>query len=244
MAAKRWLNQYADSYKEFGITILGDDLYSRQPICKLILEKGLNFILVCKPDSHKYIYENIDMLGEDIQTFEIKRWDGKHSFIDTYRFVNNIPLRDGEDSLNINWCEITVVRDDGKVIYKNAWATNFILTKDNVVQIVTDGRTRWKIENENNNVLKTKGYNLEHNFGHGEKYLSSLLLTFNILAFLFHTFLEIVDNLYKLIRIDRSSRKTFFNDIRALTVYCYFDSWKDLMLFMIKGRKLKIPDGS
>jgi len=39
-----------------------------------------------------------------------------------------------------------------------------------------DGRARWKVENENNNVLKTKGYHIEHNFGHGNQHLASLLL--------------------------------------------------------------------
>jgi len=33
-----------------------------------------------------------------------------------------------------------------------------------------------------------KGYHLEHNFDHNKKRLSSLLRTFNLLAFLFHTF--------------------------------------------------------
>jgi hypothetical protein len=32
---------------------------------------------------------------------------------------------------------------------------------------VAAGRARWKVENENNNTLKTKGYHLEHNYGHG-----------------------------------------------------------------------------
>jgi len=85
------------------------------------------------------------------------------------------------------------------------------------VQIVEDDRTRWKIENENNNVLKTKGYHLKHNFGHGKKHLSSLLLTFNLLAFLFHTVLEIMNEKYKLIRDELPTRKTFFDDIRAFT---------------------------
>jgi hypothetical protein len=43
-----------------------------------------------------------------------------------------------------------------------------------------DGRARWKVENENNNTLKTKGYSLTHNFGHGKHYLSALLATFEI----------------------------------------------------------------
>jgi len=56
-AAKRWLKTYAKRYKDIGTTILGDDLYSCQPLCQLILDEKLNFILVCKPDSHKTLYE-------------------------------------------------------------------------------------------------------------------------------------------------------------------------------------------
>jgi len=41
--------------------------------------------------------------------------------------------------------------------------------QQNVAEIVSAGRTRWKIENENNNTLKTKGYHFAHNFGHGKK---------------------------------------------------------------------------
>jgi hypothetical protein len=33
------------------------------------------------------------------------------------------------------------------------------------------------VENENSNTLKTKGYHLTHNFGHGKQHLSSLLLS-------------------------------------------------------------------
>ena len=28
-----------------------------------------------------------------------KRWNGKTHLIDTYRFINQVPLRDGEDAL-------------------------------------------------------------------------------------------------------------------------------------------------
>ena len=39
-------------------------------------------------------------------------------------------------------------------------------------EIVACGRSRWKIENESFNVLKNHGYELEHNFGHGQKSVS------------------------------------------------------------------------
>ena len=145
---------------------------------------------------------------------------------------------------NPNWCELTTTSSEGECLYKNAFATNFKISKDNVKQIIADGRARWKIENENNNVLKTKGYHLEHNFGHGKKNLSTLLLTFNLLAFLFHTVLEMMDGKYKQIRDDLPTRKTFFDDIRALTRYICFDSWNDLLMFMAKGLEIEFLDTS
>jgi hypothetical protein len=78
---------------------------------------------------------------------------------------------------------------------------------------------RWK--NENTNVLKTKGYHLEHNYGHGRQFLSTTLLTLNLLAFLAHTFLELVDLPYRAIRQTLSARKTFFHDFTTLTKYLF-----------------------
>ncbi len=245
-AAKRWIIQNAPTYKHLGITMLGDDLYCKQPLCLLMLEQGLDFTLVCKPDSHKTLYQWLEELEKmkAVETVVEKRWTGKTHEIDTYRFAKQVPLRDSEDALNVNWCELTTTLPDGKIIYKNAFATNFEISKNNVKDIVEDGRARWKVENENNNILKTKGYHLEHNFGHGKKHLSSLLLTFNLLAFLFHTVLEMVDEKYKLIRDDLPTRKTFFDDIRALTRYMYFDNWNSLLSFMMRGLELDVPDTS
>ena len=111
-------------------------------------------------------------------------------------------------------------------------------------KIVANGRARWKVENENNNVLKNRGYHLGHNFGHGNKHLSSFLVTFNLLAFLFHTLLEHADKKYKLIRDNLPARQTFFDDIRVLTRYLYFDNCETLLEFMIRGLELEPPDTS
>lgn len=239
-AAKRWIFKYAQRYKGIGATILGDDLYSHQPLCQLILNEGLNFIFVCKPDSHKTLYEWVEGLQttKHLNTVETKHRRGKQTRTYTYRFANEIPLRDSDDALKVNWCELTITDEKGKNVYKNSFISNHLINSDNVAEIVKAGRARWKIENENNNVLKTKGYHIEHNFGHGDKHLSSLLLTLNLLAFLFHTVLEMMDDRYQLIRQKLGSRSTFFDDIRALTKYHYFKSWDDLFQFMLERLKL------
>jgi hypothetical protein len=239
VAARRWLCGVGAKYAELGATVLGDDLYSRQPICEIALKQGFNFIFVCKPDSHKSLYRDYIESGIKIETVEIKRRNSKGKK-DTllYRFINDVPLRDGEDALRVNWCELSIVNDTGKTTYRNSFVTNHLITTENIEGIVLAGRARWKVENENNNTLKTKGYHLEHNFGHGKKHLASLLTTLNLLAFLFHTVLEFTDKKYKVLRENLPRRKTFFDHIRSLTCYLFFKSWDDLLDFMIEKREL------
>lgn len=246
-AAKRWLNKYSAEYKGFGITVSGDDLYSNQPMCEATLSADFNFIYVCKEGSHKTLYNRVAELELEglVATKVIKRWmGGKVYQTDTYRFVNQVPLRDSEDALLVNWCELTTTLDDDTIIYKTAFVTNHPITTEKVKEVVIAGRAHWKVENENNNTLKTKGYHLEHNFGHGQQYLSSLLLTFNLLAHLFHTVLELVDLKYRLVRQSLSSRQTFFDDIRALTRYFCFHSWDDLLTTMLDGLEVELLDTS
>jgi len=241
-AAKRWLSKHGERYSALKVTVLADDLYSHQPFCQQLLAQNFNFILVCRPESHTTLYEHIE--GIEVPTLTTKRWTGKVEETYTYRYLNGVPLKDGEDALLVNWCEVIVSRPDGKVIYKNSFATNYWITHSNVAEIVLCGRTRWKVENENNNTLKTKGYNLEHNFGHGKQHLASLLATLNILSLLFHTLLERLDAKYKLLRSHLPTRKTFFDDLRALTRYLYFESWDHLLTFMLEGLELQIPSNT
>ena len=83
-------------------------------------------------------------------------------------------LREAEPSLMINWCELTITNAaDSSMIYRNSFMTNHTISAKNVSDIVDPSRARWKAENESHNVLKTKGYHLEHNFGHGKQNLSA-----------------------------------------------------------------------
>lgn len=238
-AAKRWLRRNAKHFTPGQATVLGDDLYCKQPFCELLLEKEFNFILVCKPDSHPALHEWVDFTG--VQERVVRHWNGRYGEIRTYRYVHHVPLRRGDDALFVDWCELTITHEtSGEILYRNAFATNYLVTEENVEAIVEAGRARWKSENESHNVLKTKGYHLEHNFGHGKENLASILLTLNLLAFLYHTILGHVSVKYQLLRKELATRKTFFNDIRALTRYFYFPNWAAMLEFMIEGLELPV----
>ena len=71
-----------------------------------------------------------------------------------------------------------------------------------------------------------------------------MLASLNILSLLFHTLLELLDDKYRLLRSHLPTRKTFFDDLRALTRYWYFSSWDHLLSFMIQGLDLDMPPNS
>ena len=243
-AAKRWLDKEAARYLaglNHNVTYLGDDLYAHQPFCRRVLLQRSHFIFTCKPDSHTFLYQWIGLLeqGGDLRTLTTRVKDAKGHWEDhTYRYANGVPLVEGEGALKVNWCEVTITGKHRKTPYHNAWVTDWKIDDENVAGLVATGRCRWKIENENNNTLKTKGYHLEHNFGHGKKHLSSLLATMNMLALLTHTFLAYCDDAYRLIRAKLPTRKTFFDDVRALLRYHCFPSWDAMMDFMMRGLEI------
>ena len=106
-----------------------------------------------------------------------------------------------------------------------AWVTSLPVSKNNVAEIVACGRARWKIENESFNVLKNHGYELEHNFGHGQKFLAMTLAALNLLAFAWHTVLDLLEPPWHTAREAAAKRTSFFAHILMLT----FPSWDVLL---------------
>jgi hypothetical protein len=241
-ASKRWLERHHEHFPAHTVTYLGDDLYANQPLCQLLSETYQQFFsFVCKPESQEGLYQWLDFLEKNgtLETLAQRYWNGKRGELWNYRFALHVPLRNGNDALLVNWFELVITDEKtGAVLYHNSFITNHPVTAVNIGTLVQVGRTRWKIENENNNTLKTKGYHFEHNFGHGSHDLANVLATLNILAFLLHTVQELLTPAYQRLRQALGARKTFFNDLRALTRYILFDSWDNLFRFMEEGLEI------
>jgi hypothetical protein len=130
------------------------------------------------------------MAGAQPERHEVKVSKRKSTETRRDRWFQDVPLRDGKDAMLVNWIGMEIADAKGKVKFASAWVTSMPVSKHNVADIADAGRARWKIENENFDVLKNHGYELEHNFGHGEKFLAMTLAAFNLLAFAWHTLLE------------------------------------------------------
>ncbi len=90
-AAKRWLAATGDRLRDRRVTLLGDDLTSRQPLCEAVLTEGLHFLFVCKPSSHLTLYEWVESLTRSgsVVTHEITRRRGQKTYTDTSALLRN-----------------------------------------------------------------------------------------------------------------------------------------------------------
>lgn len=234
-AAKRWLAGPGGRVAHLRPVYLGDDLFCCQPLAEAVLATGADFIFVCKPDSHKTLYEFLN--GAEMEQFaRTERRPGKHSLTYRYRWIAGVPLRDGKDALTVNWVGVAILDAHGRTTYNGAFATSLAVTRDNVAEIAQCGRARWKIENEGFNVLKNNGYNLAHNFGHGEKHLAATLAAMNLLAFAFHTVCDCLETLWQQARAAIGTRSRFLRDLHTITAYLLFPNWTALFHLLSQGK--------
>ena len=60
---------------------------------------------------------------------EIKKYEKGKRKIYRYRYVNNVPMRESEPTLRVNWYEVEIFDNaKNKVIYKNSFITNHELS--------------------------------------------------------------------------------------------------------------------
>jgi hypothetical protein len=226
-AARRWLAAHGPRYARLRPVYLGDDLFSRQPICEAVLAAGGHFLFVCKPDSHTTIEEFRTGIVLDELTRKVRR--GKQWATHRYQWLSDVPLRGDTRTITVNWLMIEIRDANGTLTYRNSFITDLPVNRDTVAELAACGRARWKIENETFNVLKTKGYNLEHNFGHGKQNLSTVLVILNLLAFACHTACELGDRAWRAGMRALVTRQGFFQALRIITTFVVFASWDDLL---------------
>jgi len=233
-AARRWLAAHGTRYGRFKAVYLGDDLFSRQPICQAALDVGGHFLFVCKPDSHKAIEEFRAGIVLDELTEKVRR--GKKWLTYRYQWLSGVPLRGDAKAIDVNWLMVEISDPSGTMTYRNSFITDLDVNRENVTRLIACRRARWKIENETFNVLKTKGYNLEHNFGHGKQHLAAVLATLNLLAFACHTVCQLGSRAWRAAMRELATRQGFFQSLRAITSYLVFASWDELLATLAFAR--------
>src|SRR5260370_27076138 len=121
MAARRWLAAHGPSYARLHPVYLGDDLYSRQPICHAVRAAGGHFLFVCNPSPHPTLEQ--DLTGIELPELTKPVKHGRQRFTHTYRWLCDVPLLDGADAMTVNLLMIEMRNASREVTYRDTSIT-------------------------------------------------------------------------------------------------------------------------
>jgi hypothetical protein len=211
------------------LIMIGDDLYSHVPFVEQLQHLRQHYVLVAKPSSHPTLMATVAAAEgtEQSQTGQWTEGSGVRQRTTTYRLVRHMPLA-LESAVRVTYVAVWDHDVSGQLLYHNSWITDLDVALTHVAVVVQIGRTRWKIENEQFNVHKNHGYDLTHNYGHGQQNLSMVFYLLNLLAYVAHGVLALGDRLYQRCRA-QESRRELWNALRTLGNAFLIASWPALL---------------
>jgi len=232
-AAKRFLENFEREHPHLKVILLGDGIASNAPYIRLAERSGRKYIFGAKPGDHKALFDAVEA-AEETEYHEIVDEKG---FLHQFRYLNDIPLNKSNPDVHVNFLEYMQTDPKGKET-RFSWVTNIRLTQKNVFIIMRGGRARWKVENETFNTLKNLGYNFEHNYGHGKKYLSTVLCLLMMLAFLIDQTQAIACNLWQAVKKRLRTNRDLWEMIRSLFQFVQIASWEEFYQFILRGKPI------
>lgn len=236
-AAMRFLDDLKREHPHLKLIFTGDGLFSNGPFIKRLRTDDHWFILVAKEGDHKYLFGEFNALPRT--THELKEGKITHRF----NWLNQIAINDAHPDCEVNVLEYWEIHDNGKK-QRWVWVTNIPLTTKNVYKIMRGGRARHKIENETFNTLKNQGYQFEHNFGHGNKHLSTVFAHLMMLAFFVDQLQQLGCKLFKKALTRLHTKRSLWERKRALFFDFFIDNIEDLWSALAFGHKALLDPNS
>jgi len=222
-AAKRLLTDLRRAHPHLKLIVVEDALASNAPHIRHLQELDLRFILGAKQSDHTLLF---DWVEASAQTAEATVTD-QQGFRHRFRYLNGAPLNDANFHLEVNFLEYWEHAPDGSVTHF-AWVTDIPIDDSNLMTLMRGARARWKIENETFNTLKNQGYHFEHNFGHGNRHLSTVLMHLMMLAFLIDQIQQRCCRLFQAALTAARSKGRLWRKLRSRFDLCLIPDWEAL----------------
>jgi hypothetical protein len=233
-ATRRWLKQFRREHPHLPVIIVEDALAANAPHLKDLREARAHFIIGVKPGDHAFLFEHLQARDEAGQMPIVTWLDPATGILHHFRFGNAVPLNESHPDELVNVLEYWEIHPD-RTVQHFSWITDFLLAPESVWAIMRGGRARWKIENETFNTLKNQGYNLEHNYGHGEQNLSVVLALLMMLAFLVDQVQQMSCPLFQAAWQKMKTKCHLWEEIRHHFRTLRFDSMAELLWALVCG---------
>jgi hypothetical protein len=192
----------------------------------------MRYILGVKPGDHQALFNQVQT---HLFAGECHEWESldENGVEHGYRWVNGLALNQAHPDLKVNFLEYGEIKDGQERIW--SWVTNIPLSRATVEAVMRGGRARWKVENETFNTLKNQGYQLEHNYGHGQQHLATHFAYLMMLAFLVDQAQELSCRLFQAARNRFRSRTSWWDRLRALFTDFYIPDGQTLWTVLASG---------
>jgi hypothetical protein len=218
---KRFFKKFHDIHPFMNAVFLADGLHSNASFIEQMEAYHYHYICTAKQADHKALYEYFWAgEGPDITEFT----DTSQGVVRKYRFMDNVPLNDSHLDLLVTVVYFEETDKNGQTT-SWGWVTDLKVTKNNVRRFVNGARSRFKIENETYNTLKNQSYNLEHNYGHGQKMLCNFFAGLMLLAFLVDQVMEFCNKEFQACLEKCVSRLNLWGRITAFFLTFQIQSW-------------------
>jgi hypothetical protein len=239
-ATRRWLKSFRQEHPHLPVIIVEDALSSNAPHLRDLREARAHYIIGVKPGDHAFLFEHLQTLDEAGQMQVLTLVDPATNVLHHFRFCEGSPLNESNSDELVNillyWEIHPNQKAEAKVKVQHfSWITDLDLNADTVWDIMRGGRARWKIENETFNTLKNQGYNLEHNYGHGEQNLSVVLALMMMLAFLVDQVQQLCCPLFQAAWHKMKTKCHLWEEIRNCFHRLVFDSMTELLTALLRG---------
>lgn len=233
-ATRRLLQRIKRQHPKLKLTITEDGLSSNAPHIEDLRRLGYGFILGAKPGDHTHLFDQLIAAGDQsqLQSLTTAKVDGKTETT----WIQDVALNKSHEHLRINFISQMELDREGNPLRTFSWVTDQATTAQSVHDLARGGRCRWRIENETFNTLKNQGYHFEHNYGHGQQNLSTVLMILMMLAFLVDQAQQASCPLFQAVLQKLKTRRMLWHRLRCATESFAFGSYKQVLDAILTDR--------
>lgn len=243
-ASKRLLKQIKKEHLRLPLLVVEDALYAKAPHIKLLNSLNYRYIIGVKEGDHEHLFKSVQETIKLNEDHELTIYNEATKITHGFRFINHLSLNKSNLDVPVNFLEYWETNEAGESVFYATWISDIELTKENVFKIMKAGRSRWKVENEVFNTLKNQGYNLEHNYGHGEIHLATVFGMLTMLAFLIDQVQESCCEVFQQAKNTFRTKVYLWHKMTALFLSYFILDWETFYDSIINDHKPSVlePD--
>lgn len=237
-ATKRLLKRVRTLHPKLKIIVVEDGLASNAPHIADLKDANMHFLLGAKQGDHAHLFDQVIDAGDRSEGETVRTVSAKAEKLVTSetQVINNLALNKSNEHVRVNFLQHHEYDEEtGEVSNCFSWVSDMEIDRSRMLLYQRGGRSRWRIENETFNTLKNQGYHYEHNYGHGEENLSTVLMLLMYLAFYVDQVQQACCPLFRAVLEKLKTRKKLWDHLRSHVRHFNFRSFADLWATVLTG---------